>query len=102
MLTPSSIMSLRWLNTSLSKGFMTTDVRATGLVLFNPVMVLVLETGTMLELLKHEDTSHTWHTWLLLVCRAGRGTSEGDEGVGGATCVNKVAAGGSEGRSAER
>ena len=43
-------MSFRWLNTSRYKEFITTDVRATGMWSFNPVMVDVLGTGMMVEL----------------------------------------------------
>jgi len=48
----------RWVNTSLSKEFMTTDVRATGLSSFNPVMEDFLGTWMIMERLKHDGTSH--------------------------------------------
>ena len=51
-------MSFRWVNTCLSKDFMTTDVRATGLWSFNPVMEGFLGTGMIVERLKQEETSH--------------------------------------------
>ena len=57
-------MSFKWLNTSLSKDFMTTDVRATGLKSFRPVMRDFLGTGIMVESLKQEGTSHSSRNWL--------------------------------------
>ncbi len=51
-------MSFRWASTSFSNDFMTTDVRATGLKSFSPVILDFFGMGMMMERLKHEGTSH--------------------------------------------
>src|SRR4029434_55109 len=53
------VMPFRWVNTSLSKDFMTTDFRATGLESFSAVIEDFLGTGMMVERLKQEGTSHS-------------------------------------------
>lgn len=60
-------MSFRWVDTSLSNDFMTTDVRATGLQLSNPVVFRIFGTGVIIEHLKEHGTTHCSSN-LLKIC----------------------------------
>ncbi|MEQ2245902.1 hypothetical protein ILYODFUR_032819 [Ilyodon furcidens] len=53
--TPQPVMSFRCFSNSCSKDFMTIDVRVSGLLSFNPMMVRFLGTGMIVELLKQEE-----------------------------------------------
>ncbi len=65
------MMSFRWASNSFSNDFMTTDVRATGLSSFSPVILDLFWMGMMVECLKHEGTSHSSSDLLKIFVKMG-------------------------------
>ncbi len=64
-------MSFRWASNSFSNDLMTTDVRATGLSSFSPVILDFFGMGMMVECLKHEGTSHSSSDLLKIFVKMG-------------------------------
>ncbi len=65
------MMSFRWASTSFSNDFMTTNVRATGLKSFSPIILDFFRIGMMMERLKHEGTSHSSSDLLKIFVKTG-------------------------------
>ncbi len=78
-------MSFRWASNSFSNDFMTTDVKATGLYSFIPVILGFFWMGMMVERLKHEGTSHSSSNMLNIFVKMGASWSAQDFRQAGVT-----------------